>query len=89
MIEIFLDEGFKRNIRKTFKNNEDIKNKFKEKLELLKEDPFHPFLKTHKLSGKLKDYMAFRVDYNIRVIFKFIEKNKILLIDIGTHDAIY
>jgi addiction module RelE/StbE family toxin len=89
MIEIFLDEGFKRSFRKIIRNNIDIKNKFSEKLELLKENPYHPFLKTHKLSGKLQNYMAFSIDYNFRVVFKFINKNTVLLIDIGTHEEVY
>ena len=89
MIEIFIDEGFKRSYRKIIKNNINIKNKFKEKLELLRENPYHPFLKTHKLGGNLQDYMAFSIDYNIRVIFKFIDNTTVLLIDIGSHDTIY
>ena len=89
MIDILIDEGFKRRFKKIVKNNIDINLKFKEKLELLKENPFHPFLKTHKLGGRLQDYMAFSVDYNIRVIFKLIDKTTVLLIDIGSHDVIY
>ena len=89
MIDVFLDDGFKRSFRKIVKNNDDIKNKFKEKLELLRENPSNPILKTHKLSGKLQDYMSFSVDYRIRVVFKYVDKTKVLLIDIGTHDDIY
>jgi len=47
------------------------------------------FFKTHKLGGKLKGYLAFSVDYNIRVLFKFIDNSTFLLIDIGSHDVIY
>jgi addiction module RelE/StbE family toxin len=89
MTKIYLDEGFKRSFKKVIKNNLEIKNKFSDKLELLKENPYHPFLKTHKLSGKLQDYMAFSIDYNFRVIFKFMNDNAILLIDIGTHNEVY
>ena len=89
MTEIYVDESFKRSFKKLIKNNFEIKIKFKEKLELLEEDIYHPFLKTHKLGGKVQDYMAFSVDYNIRVLFKLIDKKKVLLIDIGSHDDIY
>jgi addiction module RelE/StbE family toxin len=89
VIEIFADEGFKRSFKKIVKNNSDIKYKFKEKLELFKENPYNPILRTHKLGGKLQDYMAFSVDYNIRVLFKFIDKSTVLLIEIGSHDVIY
>ena len=89
MTKIYIDESFKGSYKKLIKNNIDIKIKFKEKLELLQENIYHPFLKTHKLGGKLQDYMAFSVDYNIRVLFQLIDTNTVLLIDIGSHDVIY
>lgn len=54
-------------------------------------DPFHPSLKTHSLSGTLKDSWAIRINYEQRLIFRFIgkDKQKILLIDIGTHNEVY
>jgi len=44
---------------------------------------------THKLSGKLRGLWAFSCDYDCRVIFKFINKENVLLIDIGSHDEVY
>jgi mRNA-degrading endonuclease YafQ of YafQ-DinJ toxin-antitoxin module len=52
----------------------------------IESDPFHPSLVIHKLKGKLKNYYSFSVDYDYRVIFRFIDKNKVLFINIGTHD---
>lgn len=50
---------------------------------------FNSKLRTHKLSGKLKELWAFSVAYDCRVIFKFLDENKVFLIDIGGHDEIY
>ncbi|RUT05845.1 hypothetical protein DSM107010_54330 [Chroococcidiopsis cubana SAG 39.79] len=52
-------------------------------------DPFAPSLKTHKLSGKLKEFWSFSVDYNERVLFYFIEEGKAMFVDIGSHDEVY
>jgi len=52
-------------------------------------NPFDQQLKTHKLTGKLQGLWAFSVDYNCRVIFRFLGKNEVLLIDIGGHDEVY
>jgi len=52
-------------------------------------DPFHSRLRTHKLSGSLEGLWAFSVSFDCRVIFKFLSKNEILLIDIGGHDEVY
>lgn len=58
--------------------------------DLFENNPFASRIRTHKLSGKLKGLWAFSVDYNCRIIFKFVEgKSNILLIDIGGHNEVY
>jgi mRNA-degrading endonuclease YafQ of YafQ-DinJ toxin-antitoxin module len=52
-------------------------------------NPLNPLLKTHGLSDRLKGLWAISISYEHRLIFKFISSNKILLIDIGTHDEVY
>jgi mRNA-degrading endonuclease YafQ of YafQ-DinJ toxin-antitoxin module len=54
-------------------------------------DPFNLKLKTHKLSGKLKDLWSFSLDYDLRVVFYFTKDKpkKAVLVDIGTHDEVY
>jgi len=53
---------------------------------LFKKDPFAPKLKTHKLTGKLKNLWAFSINYKDRVIFEFMGKGKVLFYKIGSHD---
>lgn len=51
---------------------------FAEKKEkLFRKDPFYSQLKTHKLTGKLKGYWAFSIDYQHRIIFEFASKNTV------------
>jgi mRNA-degrading endonuclease YafQ of YafQ-DinJ toxin-antitoxin module len=52
-------------------------------------NPFQPRLRTHKLTGKLDGLWAFSVNFDCRVIFKFLSKNEVLLIEIGGHDEVY
>lgn len=64
----------------------------KERLKIIKKinlfltDPFSPSLKTHKLSGKLKDYWSFSLTYQERVMFRFRSKGTVEFIDIGGHE---
>ena len=44
---------------------------FWDKLNLFIADPFDPRLKTHKLSGRLKDLWSFSIDYDLRVVLYF------------------
>ena len=89
MIKINWDEGFKRIYKKKIKNDNALKQKFWKTIKLFSQNPYQPQLRTHKLSGKLSDLHAFCVAYDCRVVFKFINDNEVLLIDIGGHDEVY
>ncbi len=65
-----------------------FKKAFKKKIQKNK-DPFDKRLKTHKLTGELEELWSFRINYEIRVIFFFVNKNKAVLNDIGTHEEVY
>ncbi len=75
--------------KKKVKNDQELKRRFWEALELFSEDPFNPRLRTHKLTGKLEGLLAFSVAFDRRVIFKFVRKNEVLLVDIGDHEEVY
>jgi proteic killer suppression protein len=89
VIKISWDQGFKRVYRKKVKNDTELKVRFWEALEMFSKDPFLPRLRTHKLTGRLEGLWAFSVNFDCPVIFKFLGKAEILLIDIGGHDEVY
>jgi len=89
MIELVWDAAFIRAVKKWQKRHPELTERFKKRLRLFTEHPFHPSLKTHNLSGNLRDCSAFSITYEYRVIFKFLTDDKALLIDIGTHDDVY
>ncbi len=89
MIEAVWDQGFKRSYRKRIHRHPHLKRQFCEKMRMFLQEPFDSQLRTHKLSGKLKGIWAFSINDEYRVIFEFINKQKALLIDFGTHDEVY
>lgn len=89
MIKITWDQGFKRIYKKKIKNNNELKKRFWDAMELFSKNPFNPRLRTHKLTGKLEGLWAFSIAFDCRIIFKFLSKNEVLLIDIGGHDEVY
>jgi proteic killer suppression protein len=89
VIKISWDQGFKRTYRKKVKKDAELKDRFWEATELFEKDPFNPRLRTHKLTGKLEGLWAFSVSFDCRVIFNFVSKAEVLLIDIGGHDEVY
>lgn len=89
MIDLIWGNSFKRAYKKTLKAKPHLRNRIIQCLELFTNDPFHPSLNTHKLSGKLKDFWALVVEDDCRIVFKFLEDGTVILIDIGKHDEVY
>lgn len=56
------------------------------KIFLFKSQPFYTPLKTHKLKEELKDFCSFSINRQYRILFEFLDKSKVLLFDIGTHE---
>ena len=82
-----LDQGtlFKKAYQKLPKQ---IKVKAKEKEKIFREDSFNPILETHRLHGKYRNYWAFSIDKSYRIMFQFLNttKEKVVFINVGTHD---
>ena len=89
-MEVSFSSSFKRAFKKCIKNNADLETRFWQKLEQFTVNPFAPSLKTHKLSGNLKEFWSFSVDYDARgLLFYFTEDNKAVFLDIGSHNEVY
>ena len=89
MIEIRWEESFTKKVKKIINSDPSFKSKIIERLKLFADNQFDPTLKTHKLHGKLKNYWAFSVDYDYRILFRYNEDSSISLINIGDHDEVY
>jgi mRNA-degrading endonuclease YafQ of YafQ-DinJ toxin-antitoxin module len=89
MVEVSFSSSFKRVFKKRIKGNTELETRFWQKLEQFTVNPFNPSLKTHRLSGKLKDFWSFSIDYDARVLFYFTEDEKAVFVDIGSHDEVY
>lgn len=83
MIEIYYSPTFYKAYKKL---PESIKNIAEMKMKIFRKVPYDSSLKIHKLSGKLKDYWAFSINYKYRIIFSFISDHKIYFHTIGTHE---
>jgi mRNA-degrading endonuclease YafQ of YafQ-DinJ toxin-antitoxin module len=89
MVEISFSSSFRRAFKKRIKGNLDLEARFWQKVEQFTIDPFDQSLKTHKLSGKLKELWSFSVEYDERVLFYFTEDGNAVFVDIGSHDEVY
>jgi addiction module RelE/StbE family toxin len=89
LTDIAFSSSFKKAFKIKIKGGKTLEDKFWKKVELFIKNPFDKKLRTHKLSGRLKDLWSFTIEYDLRVIFSFAEKDKIIFVDIGKHEEVY
>ncbi|MBI2626332.1 MAG: type II toxin-antitoxin system RelE/ParE family toxin [Candidatus Nealsonbacteria bacterium] len=86
MIFIVYTDSFLKSARKLPKEQQ---NKLSKILEIIQNNPFHSKLHTKSLTGLLAGFYSFRVTRDWRVIFQFLNSDKIKLIEIGHRKDIY
>ncbi len=90
VIDVVWGKGFTKSYRECIRSSGTLKVSFWETISLFGENPFHPVLRTHRLTGRLAGLWAFSVDEDCRVVFSFKDNGKAaLLVDIGSHEEVY
>lgn len=79
----------KRVLRESRKLPTKLQEKLGSRFEILKEDPFHPILRTKLLSGNLSGFYSFRITREWRVIFQFLTPDIIKVLHIGHRKYVY
>ena len=85
-MEIFLHKNF---VKKYDKLRSGEKKRFKERRDIFLKDPYNPILNNHALNGKYMGYRSISVAGNIRIIYKFLDKDTVLFSEMGTHSELY
>jgi addiction module RelE/StbE family toxin len=81
---------FHRNFEKNYvKLRAPERNKFKERLSMFAEDPFHPVLGNHALNGKYQAYRSINIGGDLRAVYKTVKNEEYLFVAIGNHAKLY
>jgi mRNA-degrading endonuclease YafQ of YafQ-DinJ toxin-antitoxin module len=89
-MKIELSTKFRKSYKKIAARKPDVAIIALDKILFFAQDPYNPYLKLHKLKGILEGISAFSIEYDIRVLVDMSDyPNKVILIDIGTHDEVY
>lgn len=88
-MKIRFHRQFKKSYKKRIASNPKLAARFKERLTLFIQNPTHPELQTHNLSGDKIHLRAFSVTGDIRVVYHQEEEDVVLFLDVGTHNQVY
>lgn len=67
----------------------NLKEEIKEKIIFFQNLANHEKLKVHKLKGGLENTYSFSVNYKIRIVFEYEQKNIANFLYVGSHDGAY
>jgi len=88
--EILYTDSYNKRARKFLKKHPELLSQYEKTLKLLEINPYHPSLRLHKLQGRLTDLHSVSINVSYRIsIFFIIEDDRIVPVDIGTHEEIY
>ena len=88
-VQVAFSSAFEKAFKKLVKKDRALAETFWSKVDRFLADPFDPTLRTHKLTGQLRDLWSFSVTYEIRVIFYFADGENAVFTDLGGHDSVY
>ncbi len=70
-IKVAFSSSFRRSLKSFLNKNPSKRIIFEEKPKLFIENPYHPRLETYKLKERLKGYLAFTIEYDLKGVFNF------------------
>ncbi len=80
---------FKKNYKKRIKRDRPLVAKVKKRIEMFSNNPRHPLLRDHSLTGSMQGLRSFSVTGDIRIVYRELSTDHIILLDIGTHNQVY
>jgi len=88
--EIEYTQQYEKRLYKFLKKHKEIVKRYKKTIQLMELDPFHPSLRLHALKGKLSELHSVSIDMQYRISIEFyVKDNRIIPVNIGTHDDVY
>jgi len=90
VVELIYTDSYIKRAEKFIKKHPELISQYKKTLKLLELNPNHPSLRLHKLNGKLAELYSVSINISYRIsIYFLLEDNKIIPVDIGSHDDVY
>lgn len=88
-MEIRFSPDFIKILKKIKRTDKTLIDQVNKQLKLFQLYPQHPSLRTHKLSGKMKNRWSISLSKSLRMIYILLKTDEAYFIAIGTHDKVY
>lgn len=71
------------------RKDKKLANRIEKQILLFEENPKHPSLRVHKLSGNRENMWSISITMSIRMVYLLINDDEAIFIKIGTHEQVY
>lgn len=88
-MKIRFSPDFIKLLKKIKKTDKTLIIQVNKQLKLFQLQPQHPSLRTHKLTGKMKNRWSISLSKSLRMIYILLQSDEAYFIAIGTHDKVY
>ncbi len=89
MPKVYFTKNFVVQYKLLYKNSPKTAAKLEKLTAIFINNLRHPALKTHALAGRLKGKYAFWINWSLRVVFEWLDKNSVRFLILGTHNQVY
>ena len=88
--KLIFTEDYTRRALRFLKRHPELKNQYVKTLALLELNPHHPSLRLHGLSGRMQGVHSVSINLSYRITLELlIQDEKIIPLNVGSHDAVY
>lgn len=88
-MKIKLHPHFKKSYRNRIAPNRKLTWQTQERITLFGNDPMHPLLKNHTLTGSKRELRSFSVTGDVRIVYQPLGNSEVIFLDIGSHNQVY
>ncbi|OGD54406.1 hypothetical protein A3J78_00080 [Candidatus Beckwithbacteria bacterium RBG_13_35_6] len=88
-MKVYFSHKFTSQYKLLKKRDPKMAKKLQKRIAIFIKNPYHPILKTHSLTGKLREKWAFWISWDLRIVFELINKSSVRFLAVGKHDQVY
>jgi addiction module RelE/StbE family toxin len=87
---LIFTESYEKIERRFLKQHPDLLERYQKALAVLEQDPFHPSLRLHALTGRLAGLHAISINLQYRISLELeLRENEIMLVSVGSRGEVY
>ena len=87
-MQIQFSEEIDRELKKIKQKDQKLSKRIEKQLSLFQQNPRHPSLRLHKLSGELNELWSISISKGVRMVY-IRDEDIAYFVDLGTHDEVY